>query len=76
MANQEILDLIRQFVLNASDAIVLTDANDRIVLWNRGAEDMFGHAAEAMVGRPLSTLIPTALVEDGEPQRMSERVAL
>lgn len=76
MADQETLDLIRQFVLNASDAIVLTDANDRIVLWNRGAEDMFGHAAEAMVGRPLSTLIPAALVEDGEPQRMSERVAL
>lgn len=42
----------------ASDAIITTDADLRIVLFNRGAETIFGYAAEAVIGRPLDMLIP------------------
>ncbi len=75
MPDRELFDLLRQFVADAPDAIVLTDVNDRIVLWNRGAEETFGYSAEEMVGKSLSSLVPTKLVEEGEAQRMGERVA-
>jgi PAS domain S-box-containing protein len=76
MSRVDLSHLLERFVESASDAIVLTDTNDRIVLWNRGAEELLGRTADEMLGRPLSTLIPAALLEDGEPQRMSQRVAL
>ena len=43
----------------AVDAIVSTDADDRILSWSRSAEPMFGWAAEEAVGRRLAdTIVP------------------
>jgi len=39
------------------DAVVTSDAGDRILTWNRGAELMFGHGKE-IIHRPVTILIP------------------
>lgn len=42
----------------ASDAVIGTDADGRITLFNPAAERIFGHRREAMIGRPLDALLP------------------
>ena len=42
----------------ANDAIVSVDENQHIVLFNRGAEQIFGYTAEEALGEPLDVLIP------------------
>jgi PAS domain S-box-containing protein len=42
----------------ASDAIIAVDETQRIVIFNRGAEKIFGHAAGDILGHPLDLLLP------------------
>lgn len=42
----------------AADAIISMDARGRIVLFNRGAEEIFGYARDEIMGEPLSRLLP------------------
>ncbi|PGH54110.1 hypothetical protein CRT60_30270 [Azospirillum palustre] len=42
----------------AQDAILTTDADLNITLFNRAAESLFGYDADDILGRPLSLLIP------------------
>ncbi|MES2643683.1 MAG: PAS domain S-box protein [Myxococcota bacterium] len=53
-------------VLGASpDAIVMVDADRRVVEFNRAAEAMFGHTRTEMLGRNLvDTIVPPRLRED------------
>lgn len=44
----------------AKDAIVCIDGAERIVLFNRGAEDAFGYEADEVLGEPLRILLPEA----------------
>ncbi|QLG88936.1 PAS domain S-box protein [Chitinibacter bivalviorum] len=46
---------------SAMDAIVTTDAEFCIILFNRAAEQMFGYAAAEILGAPIETLIPLTL---------------
>jgi PAS domain S-box-containing protein len=46
----------------SADAVVSVDDTHRIVLFNQGAERIFGWRAEEILGRPLDTLIPDAFV--------------
>jgi PAS domain S-box-containing protein len=42
----------------AADAIVSVDEEQRIILFNRGAEQVFGYSAREVLGRPLDLLLP------------------
>jgi PAS domain S-box-containing protein len=42
----------------AADAIIAVDAELRIVLFNRGAEQIFGWASEEILGESLDRLLP------------------
>jgi PAS domain S-box-containing protein len=46
---------------SASDAIVATDRDGRIVFWNPGAERIFGFAEREAVGQSLDLIIPENL---------------
>lgn len=45
----------------SADAIISIDENQRIVLFNDGAERIFGHARADVLGAPLDVLIPERL---------------
>ena len=47
-----------QFVEAAADAIVVADAQGRIVVWNAAAERLFGHSKVEAIGCSLDLIIP------------------
>lgn len=55
---QETRGLLAGIVEDAADAILLLDAEARIRLWNRGAEETFGYTASEAVGQPYDLLLP------------------
>ncbi len=59
-----------EVVANSADAIWAVDADERIIAWNRGAEEMFGYGLEEILGQPVSRLIPAELVAEREPERL------
>ena len=48
----------RSLVDSAIDAIMVADRSGRVVSWNRAAFDLFGYAAEEMIGQPITLLMP------------------
>ncbi len=63
----------RTMTESAVDAVVTADAGGDIVSWNRGAREVFGYAAEDVLGTPLGRLVPPALRQAAEDGR--ERIA-
>jgi PAS domain S-box-containing protein len=47
----------------AEDAIISVGSNQRILLFNHGAEKVFGYAASEVIGEPLGLLMPQRFVE-------------
>lgn len=43
----------------ADEAIISVDANQRMIIFNQGAEKIFGYAAEEIIGQPVDVLIPS-----------------
>lgn len=54
-------EVARQIVANAGDAILYTDRDGVIRLWNTGAAAIFGFSAEEVLGRSLDVIIPEKL---------------
>ena len=48
----------RSVTHSAHDAIVAADADGRIISWNAGAETIFGHREEKILGQPITALLP------------------
>jgi PAS domain S-box-containing protein len=51
-------------VESSDDAIISQDLAGTITSWNRGAERLYGYAAEEVVGLPVSLLIPEDHIDD------------
>lgn len=49
---------LASFVASAADAIVIADREGRVVLWNGGAEKLFGYSAAEAMGESLDLVIP------------------
>jgi PAS domain S-box-containing protein len=52
----------------SDDAILSTTLHGVITSWNGGAERLYGHASSAVIGRPLSIIIPSE--QASEPPRI------
>jgi len=64
--------LLGAVVESSSDAIVVSDADRRIVSWSGGAERMFGWTPGEAVGRELSLIVPPERWQEtlGNTERM------
>ncbi len=51
-------DQLSAIISSAMDGIVTVDRTQRIVLFNPAAENIFGHAAQEMIGKPFERLLP------------------
>jgi PAS domain S-box-containing protein len=49
---------LKQLVSDAPDAILVADHEGVIRVWNKGAEQIFGHTAAEAVGQSLDLIIP------------------
>jgi PAS domain S-box-containing protein len=54
-------ELAARIVEGAADAVIFSDREGRILLWNRGAERIFGWSAEETVGKSMDLMIPERL---------------
>jgi PAS domain S-box-containing protein len=62
-SNQQLLQLA-SIVESSNDAIVTKNLDGVISSWNKSAEQLFGYAAEEVIGKPITILIP--------PDRLAE----
>lgn len=62
-------------ILNdAADAIVLLNEHDRITMWNKAAELVFGYREEDVVGKPMSIIFPDTTQARAELAEMDEAI--
>jgi len=53
--------LLAAAIASEEDGVVVVDADQRVVFFNTGAEQMFGWTSPDILGQPLDVLIPTHL---------------
>ncbi len=77
----------RQVVQTAPDGIVLADDEGKVVSWNTAAERLFGYMEGEILGKPLTTIMPTRYREghlrglelakaSGKPSKMGRTIEL
>lgn len=59
---------------NSADAIITLDNDGIIKTWNRGAEMMFGYAADDVLGKHFRIIVPPELDTSGELQWLADQV--
>jgi two-component system cell cycle sensor histidine kinase/response regulator CckA len=47
----------RSVIQAANDAIISSDGNGNIISWNKGAQTIFGHTEEEVLGKPVAILM-------------------
>ncbi|NOZ56689.1 MAG: PAS domain-containing protein [Calditrichaeota bacterium] len=77
-AEEEALDRYRKYVQTilqgAADAIIVLDEQNRIVMWNKGAEELYGWKEEEVVGKPVTVIVPDDPRAQREIEQISEEV--
>ncbi len=71
-------DINKAIVEQTPEAIIFSDREGAIRLWNAGAEFMFGHTADEVMGKSLDVIIPERLQRahwDGFNRAMETGVA-
>ena len=53
--------LFRALIEHLADALIFTDRDGLIRVWNSGAEVVFGHRADEIIGKSLDVLVPDRL---------------
>jgi PAS domain S-box-containing protein len=48
----------RSVTQSATDAIIAADSHGHILIWNKGAQTIFGYGEAEIVGKPLTLLMP------------------
>lgn len=61
LARQESEERFNRIVAIAADAIISIDEEQRITLFNQGAEQMFGYSALEVISQPIDLLLPAEL---------------
>lgn len=51
-------------VSSSIDAIVSVDFDDRVLTWNRGAEQLFGYTVEEALGADVTAFVPAEFIEE------------
>ncbi len=54
------MSIEERIIQNTTDAIIAADASGKIVLWNSGAEQLFGFPAAEALNQSLDIIIPDA----------------
>jgi two-component system NtrC family sensor kinase len=73
MGQQE--EYMTSILQSSVDAILFVDNDNRVRVWNHGAELIFGYKAAEMVGQTFHRLIPPELDADHELHRIQEEAA-
>ncbi|UCD17156.1 MAG: PAS domain S-box protein [Candidatus Zixiibacteriota bacterium] len=67
-------EIIASIMKNSVDGIIFIDLQNRVKLWNRGAELIYGYTSEEMVGQTFHRLIPPDIDANRELRRIAEEV--
>jgi PAS domain S-box-containing protein len=59
---------------NSVDAIIFVDNDNRVQVWNRGAELIFGYRSDEMVGQTFHRLIPPDVDAEQELSRIRDAI--
>ncbi len=66
--------LFSAIIRSSPDAVIFLDNDERVVSWNRGANDIFGYSREEMVHQSIDRLIPEDLQNLGEKEYMRKEL--
>jgi PAS domain S-box-containing protein len=68
----EVRQQLAAIVTSSEDAILSFTVDGIVTSWNRGAENLYGYSAAAIVGRPITVLVPAD--RTGEVERNIEQL--
>ena len=72
MGEQE--QFMSSILQNSVDAIIFVDPDNRVQVWNRGAELIFGYRSDEMAGQTFHRLIPPEIDADQELRRVRDAI--